>query len=217
MKAARLIAATAALCVSIGLAWPLTPLAQTDTSQRERIARERAAVEATTTQRVRECQERFAITACVEDARRTRRNDLAELRRQTNALDEAQRKERAERRRQTIRDHQAQDEAQAQALAQKPAREPRTLPAQRSTATPVETTKTPRGNSPRPPHLRPEAPVGSPARSSARAEEAKNRAGFEERQRAAQAHRDEVTRRNEELAARRKPAATLQLPAASSP
>ncbi len=217
MKAGRLLGALAALDVAMLLAWPMPALAQTETSQRERIGRERATVEAMYARQERECQGRFAVTACIEDARRTRRNDLAELRRQTNALDEAQRKERAERRRQTIRDHQAQDEAQAQALAQKPAREPRTLPAQRSTATPVETTKTPRGNSPRPPHLRPEAPVGSPARSSARAEEAKNRAGFEERQRAAQAHRDEVTRRNEELAARRKPAATLQLPAASSP
>ena len=82
---------------------------------------------------------------------------------------------------------------------------------------PQKPARTPRANSARPPQARSQAPVGTPAPSSVRADEAKNRASFEERQREAQAHRDEVTRRNEELAARRKPAAPLPLPAASSP
>ncbi len=217
MKAGRLLAALAPLGVAMLSAWPMTTLAQTDTPQRERIARERAAVEATTIQRERDCQDRFAVTACVEDARRTRRNELAELRRQTNALDEAQRKQRAERRRQSIRDNQAQEEAQARDLAQKSVREPRTLPVQRPPAATAETGRTPRANSVKPPQARSQAPVGTPTPSSVRADEAKNRANFEERQRAAQAHRDEVTRRNEELAARRKPVAPLPSPAASSP
>jgi len=217
MKAGRLLAALAALGVAMLSAWPMITLAQTESSQRERIARERAEVEAMYARQERECQDRFAVTACVEDARRTRRNDLAELRRQTNALDEAQRKQRAERRRQTLRDNQAQEEAQARTLAQKPAREPRTLPVQRPPATSAETGRTPRANSAKPPQARPQAPVGTPTPSSVRADEAKNRASFEVRQRAAQAHRDEVTRRNEELAARRKPVAPLPTPAASSP
>ena len=217
MKAGRLLAGVAALGVAMLLAWPVTTPAQTETSQRERIARERAEVEAMSARQERECRDRFAVTACVEDARRTRRNDLAELRRQTNALDEAQRKQRAERRRQTIRDNQAQEEAQAKALAQKPAREPRTLPVQRPLATTAETGKTPRANSAKTPQARWQAPLGTPTPSSARANEAKNRASFEERQREAQAHRDEVTRRNEAQASQRKPAAPLPSPAASSP
>ena len=217
MKAGRLLAALAALGIAMLSAWPMITVAQTESSQRERIARERAEVEVMYARQERECQDRFAVTACVEDARRTRRNDLAELRRQTNALDEAQRKQRAERRRQTIRDNQAQEEEQARTLAQKPAREPRTLPVQRPPATSAETGKTPRAISAKPPQARSQAPVGTPTPSSVRADEAKNRASFEERQRAAQAHRDEVTRRNEELAARGKIVAPLPTPAASSP
>ena len=77
MKAGRLLAAMAALGAAMLLAWPRSALAQTESVQRERIARERAAVEAMYARQERECQVRFAVTACVEDARRMRRNDLA--------------------------------------------------------------------------------------------------------------------------------------------
>lgn len=67
------------------------PQAQTQ-AQREAIASQRAQVQAEHAQRVRECQTRFAVTACMEDAERRNRDALADLRRQQMAIDDEQRR-----------------------------------------------------------------------------------------------------------------------------
>ncbi|MFZ2651534.1 MAG: hypothetical protein WA210_15670, partial [Burkholderiaceae bacterium] len=86
---------------------------QADPNERETIERERVRVEAAYSQQQRHCQERFAVNSCVDQAKRTRRAALAELKRRTIALDDAQRRQRAERRRQDIRDKVARTEAAA--------------------------------------------------------------------------------------------------------
>ena len=70
--------------------------------ERERIASERAQVQALYAQRERECQQKFIVTACLEEARRTRREALERLRREDVLLDEAQRRQRARQRMEDI-------------------------------------------------------------------------------------------------------------------
>jgi len=71
------------------------PAALDDRAERGRIAQERSEATALHDQRRRECEQRFAVTACVEEARADHRQTLMRLRRQEALLDEAQRKERA--------------------------------------------------------------------------------------------------------------------------
>lgn len=63
--------------------------------ERQRIASERAQVQAVYVQRERECEQRFMVTACIEEVRRSRREALERLRYQDAILDEAQRRQRA--------------------------------------------------------------------------------------------------------------------------
>ena len=87
-------------------------LATTDAvAERERIARERAEVQAALTKQEAACQERFVVTPCVEAARKAEREALARLRRQEVLLDEQQRKQRAAERAQAIRNNISADEA----------------------------------------------------------------------------------------------------------
>lgn len=189
--------------------------AQSDDAERERIRSERAGVEAAFAAQERACQERFAVTACVDDARRTRRGALAELRRQTTALDEAQRKQRAERRRQAIQDNLAREAAEQRDVPARPARPPQAAPSERA----VPSEREPRSARPAP--ARPiEARVATPtprAEGNRIAQEARHRSRFEARQRDARIHQDEVKQRNDAAAARRPPAAPLPVPAASKP
>ena len=66
-----------------------------DRAERERIARERSEATARHDQRRRECEQRFAVTACVDEARAEHRQTMIRLRRQEALLDEGQRKARA--------------------------------------------------------------------------------------------------------------------------
>lgn len=190
--------------------------AQPSDVERGRIQRERAAVESAFATQERVCQERFAVTACVEDAQRARRSALAELRRQATVLDEAQRKQRAERRRQVIQDNLAREAAEQRDATQRPVREAPVAPGERSP--PVE--REPKAARPAP-HKAPDArraavPPPAPAGNRA-AQEARHRARFEARQRDVHAHQDEVRQRNEAAAGKRPPAAPLPVPAASKP
>jgi hypothetical protein len=63
--------------------------------ERQRIAFERAQVQAFYLNRERECEKRFTVTACIEEARRSRREAMERLRYQDVILDEAQRRQRA--------------------------------------------------------------------------------------------------------------------------
>ena len=207
---ARSFATVALLLLCAGVA------AQDDAAQRERIARERAAAEAAFLAQELACQERFAVTACVDEARRVRRNALAELRRQSTAIGEALRKDRAERRRREIQDNLARDVATQRDAASRPVPQPRSVPLERLPSAPRELTLPNRTSPPRA-EPRTSAPLPAGVDAARAAEEARHRAEFEARRRDAQAHRDEVRRRNEETAARRTPAAPLPVPAASKP
>jgi len=166
--------------------------------ERDRIAAERSAAQALFAQRERDCQQRFAVTACVNDARAQQRETLGQLRRQQGLLDEAQRRQRAAERMAAIREKVSSEEERAR---QPPA--PRRDPLMRAGA--------PRAGVPR------AAAAPASAASEVRAaDEARSQVRFEARQRDAQAHREAAEKRSAERAASgKKPVAPL--PPASAP
>ena len=85
--------------------------AATESAERERIRAERAQAEQVFAARERECRDRFAVTRCLDEARRERRATLEHLNRQQGVLDEAQRKQRAAQRMESIRGKVSTDEA----------------------------------------------------------------------------------------------------------
>jgi TolA-binding protein len=78
----------------------------------ERIRVERAQAEAAYALREDECRQRFAVTSCIDEARRERRQVIDRLREQQIRIDEAQRKERAAQRLEDIRQKQSAEESQ---------------------------------------------------------------------------------------------------------
>jgi len=190
--------------------------------ERARIARERADAEARFRERQRECRTRFIVTSCVDDAKRDRREVIARLRREQNALDEKQRKEKAAERTDLIRrkadNEAARERPIPEADRHEPARQKPTRSAPRASKPEapdrsMDAASVPRRSGPRGPLL----PSIEP-RSAARSEEdvARSRATFDAAQRAAAAHRAEVEARNTARAAKRKPAAPLPLPPGAS-
>ncbi len=189
--------------------------------ERGRIARERADAEARFSERQRECRTRFIVTSCVEDAKRDRREVIARLRREQNALDEKQRKEKAAERTDLIRrkaeSEAAREKSPPEAARREPARQKPVRSAGASAPEAadrsVDAASAPRRSAPKGPLL----PSIEP-RSAARSAEdvARSRATFDAAQRAAAAHRAEVEARNAERAAKRKPAAPLPLPPGAS-
>ncbi|MEP6876350.1 MAG: hypothetical protein ABI887_18490 [Burkholderiales bacterium] len=174
-----------------------TALAQAE-PERERIAAERAAVNARFAEQERACREKFVVTACVEAARKEQRLTLTRLHRAETVLDEAERRETAARRRQSL-----QERAAAQgARASEPPGEAR-QPAARSAPAPNP-----------PAALQPHRPASSAVEQ--RAAEQRSEAGFEARARAAQAHRDTVARRNAQRASEGKVGAPLPVPSSAS-
>ena len=103
------------------------------TGERDRIARERAAVEARFVEREAACQARFAVTDCVNQARGERREALAPLRRQTIALDDEQRQQRAARRLDEVRKKAGSAQPQAREVVVREA----PVPARRTDAAPA--------------------------------------------------------------------------------
>ncbi|CAN5700365.1 hypothetical protein BH11PSE8_BH11PSE8_25120 [soil metagenome] len=203
-------------------------------AERARIDSERAAANSGFLERERECRKRFVVTSCVNDARRDQRETLARLRSEEAVLDDAQRKQRAAQRMETIRekldkgdakDREAGSTEQREAHRQateprvkmrsngREASEPRRAapsPRSRSGAGTAAVSTSSSGGA---------ASAATPAASaeSRRAQEARNRAAFDSRNEAAQAHREMVAKRNAERALKRKPVAPLPTPAASTP
>ena len=180
-------------------------------TERERIDTERAAIETTRIERERDCQTRFAVTGCVEDARHAHRVALAELRRQQAVIDEAERRQRAS--------------AQVDKLADRAAAsigsppEPRSPRASEARATPARTAASAARAEPvraEPPKaLTPQAEAPGDS-GDARALEASRAAAFEARVKEAQAHRAAVERRNAERAQKGKTSQPLPLPASGA-
>lgn len=189
----------AALALAAWLPLQAAEPAGSEAQERARIAAERQAVEAAHAARVRDCQGRFAVTPCIEEARAVRREKLIALRRQQSLLDEAQRKQRAAERMATIRERVSAEEARQHQPAAAPRGAPMRIVAPRAGKAAV---------APAPP-----ASAASAARAAA---EARQRARYEARQREAQLQRDEAQRRAAERAASGK-APAAPLPPAPAP
>jgi colicin import membrane protein len=71
--------------------------------ERQRIDAERAAAARRYDERLHACEGRFALTACVDEAKRERRDTLTRLKHEQNRLDDARRKARAAERTETLR------------------------------------------------------------------------------------------------------------------
>ena len=184
-----------------------------DRVERTRIRNERVAANSGFLERERECRTRFVVTACVNAARRDQRETLARLRSEEAVLDDAQRKQRAAQRMDTIReklDKGDVKEREAGNVEQREAHRQATEP--RVTVRPAgRAASEPRRSVPSPSRA---ASAAKPAVSaeSRRAEEERSRAAFEARNEAAQEHREMVEKRNAERAAKRKPVAPLPSP-----
>ncbi len=197
MNRARLCAAWVCLVSACALAGASEP-------EGERIKSERAAAAAKFDAQARDCQARFAVTSCVDAARKEQRATLARLNRQEVLLNEARRRDAAEVRSQASRDKAEAPEAKASDAARPDVGK--------------SAGKSPRPSSPNPPRDGAPKPAtgGSIAPADPRLAEQQNEAKFEERARAAQAHRDAVERRNAERAAQGKVAMPLPVPAGAS-
>lgn len=184
--------------------------------ERERIARERAAVEARFIERQAACQSRFAVTDCVNDAKSERRDGLAPLRRQAIALDDAQRKQRAAQRQENVRkklsDARAPEREVVVRGAAAAASQPAAVASGESASAPPREIKQKAAPTPSPART----PKAAPSAADRRAAEAQAQARLKERKQAAQAHREAVERRNAERALSGKRVDPLPLPASAA-
>jgi colicin import membrane protein len=171
-----------------------------EVQRRERLDTERAAAQARHDAAVRECQNAFAVTSCVEQAKAERRSALDRISKEEAVLDDAQRRRRAEERRKRIADK--QQAAAARAAASAP-----------DVRTRVPRQVAPAASAPSRPTRR--AEPRSPEAEAAEAAQAKERAAQAQRRRErAAAHAEAVRQRNAERAARKPPAAPLPVPSA---
>lgn len=176
---------------------------------RERIAAERREADRRFDAARRQCEQRFAVTACLEDARSERRRVLDRLADEQAALDEAQRRTRAAERLRSIQAKTAAAPAAHGPAASAPAA--RVLAA----SAPVATTALPMSAAPSSSGA--SAPIAR-ARASGTAPQAaaRHRQAQQAREHDAQVHREAVIRRNAERDARKPPAAPLPVPSAPS-
>ncbi len=214
------------LCGVWGTLLPL-PAAAADLSPADElaaVARERQAVRARHAEAVAACEQRFAVTACVNQAAAQRRKALDALRLREATVNDVQRRERAAARLARLHERQASaavDAASATAR-QTPVRQTPDRRAERggtAASTVAKSTRLPPASGrPPPPAPAPSARGPAPARSAAerRHDEAQARAAYDARQAAAAEHARSVEARNARHAARHAPAAGLPLPASGS-
>ena len=189
-------------------------------AERQLIAEQRATIEADYTRGERDCQQEFAVTACVNRLREQRREALAALRERELQLDDARRR--------------AEVAAQRQRLADKAAANAARPPPAPASSAEAQAPPAPRS----PPSAKPRAPRPAPApaaissapslptpgdaqrKAAQRAEEAKAAAervqAQQRRASEAAAHREAVQRRNAQRAASGKQAAPLPVPASAA-
>lgn len=176
---------------------------------RERIAAERREADRRFQAARVQCEQRFAVTACLEDARSERRRVLDRLADEQAVLDEAQRRTRAAERLRAIQAKTAAASAAGRSAASAPAA--RVSPA----SAPVATTALPMAAVPSPSGA--SAPIARAHGSGAAPQAvARHRQAQQARERDAQVHREAVIRRNAERDARKPPAAPLPVPSAPS-
>jgi colicin import membrane protein len=182
------------------MAWCLllaAPAVQAQDADRLQLAAERAALQSRFEAQVKECQTRFAVTACVDDVRLRRREALAPVRARELQLDDAERSARAASREQALLAKQRDPLQPAPVVVQ---------------ATPTPSATKARSQARIPPHeaAHKAANLGRAARAAERAKAAMARAN------AARAAQAEVAKRLSERAASGKASAPLPVPAASA-
>jgi hypothetical protein len=174
-------------------------------AERERIARERAQVEAKARAGEAACAREFAVSACLKTVRAERRSALQQLDRQRALIDDAQRKQRAAERLARIRERQ---EAAARS-ADRPSVEVKSrqasAPAPEPSAERVRAEEAARQRR------------GEAALQAVDAKAARRAAAARERAQQAVSHREQVEKRNRERASKKPPAAGLPVPPASAP
>lgn len=182
-------------------------LARAD-AEHDRLSSDRAAANALLADEERRCNAQFAVSACLEDARKAHRVTLNRLRREELSLDEAARRAAADARRREIAEKAAAGQARASDAGDAAvAAEPRVHPVPRPATEPAL----------RAPNIGRPRPAGQPASGVSRGEqERRNTEAYEARLRAAEEHRDAVARRNAERAASGAVAAPLPVPSAAS-
>jgi colicin import membrane protein len=179
----------------LGLLLACLPWCVALAGERASIAAERKALNERYAAEERDCQARFAVTACVEHVRARRRAALAPLRERELQLDDAERQQQAADRRAALA-------ARQQARAERPPPTPAAPPASRPAPAPAGSGAWGKG------------PRVDPA---ARAAEAAQRASAAESRRAQwQANQARVARRQAERAAQGKQAQPLPLPGTAS-
>jgi hypothetical protein len=176
--------------------------------QHDRIAADRAAANAKFVQQRRDCEARFIVANCMEAALKEQHATLSRLRQEELNLDEANRRSAAAAREQEIKTKSQAEQARASQAASAPAREPiRALPQPHAA---IEAPKLPR--------LKGGFPSAASGASSPdrRALEEQNQAKFDAKERALQAHREEVEQRNAQRATQGKIPPALPLPGAAA-
>lgn len=163
--------------------------------QRARIAAERRDVNQRYEAARKACEQRFAVTTCLDDARSERRRALDRLAGEQAVLDDAQRRQRAAERLRSIQDKASQADERATAPATPASKVQRVPPARQAT--------------------RPLAPVQAESRPAITPEQAERRRNEQARRvQEAQAHREAVAKRNAARDAKKPPAAPLPVPSA---
>lgn len=174
---------------------------------RARITTQRAEIKSTLAEQERVCRQEFLVAPCVDAARKEQRAVLTRLRNEELALDDAQRKESAARRRQELFDKVVAGDAEAKAGAA-------ALKAARAASRPSDGSAAERAGANE--AGRPRGASKAPSKTTRAAQEDSNRAQFAARAQSAQAHREAVEQRNAARAAKGKKANPLPLPAAAS-
>jgi hypothetical protein len=185
------------LLVLMFLTSAAVPAADGRAGERERIQAERREADRRFQEARRECEQRFAVTPCLEEARGDRRRVLDRLAREQAVLDDAQRRQRAAERLRGIQDKARQ--ADDQAMAPVPVRRvQRTQPL----------APRPRASGPGPDAM----PLQDPVAAQRQAEQ--QRQDYERRQQEARDHRQALQQRNAARDAKKPPAAPLPIPSA---
>ncbi|TFZ08481.1 hypothetical protein [Ramlibacter humi] len=123
------IAAVFLLLAAAAPAWAQSQ--QEVAAERARIAAERSHIEAAFTQAQKACYQKFAVSDCIDEARDTRREQLADLRRQEIQLNDAERRRRSAERIKDLDERQSQEkqdqkaQSRGKALADQQTRESR--------------------------------------------------------------------------------------------
>jgi colicin import membrane protein len=204
--------------VGLALVLLLTPLAAAcqQAAEREALRQERERITAQMAQEDAACQQRFAVTACVDDVKRRRRESLAPLRERELQWDDAERRARVSRREEALagkrQAHGAAAHSAAAASGPRPVvktRQQGAAPAEELAVVPAQTPLS----------------TSNPQQQTERAAVAAQRVrAAAARQAAAQAAQAVVAKRQADRAARGKlptplpvPLLTTQPPATSSP